>query len=85
MPCPYALLEQYSQTHGPFATDNEPFFIFKNRIPIKAQQINSCLKLIIKKAGFNPKYYGMHSFHAGRSCDLYKLGVSVETIMKLGC
>ena len=47
-------------------------------------EFNLNLKNFIKFAGFNEKLYSSHSLRFGRSCDLYKLGLSVETIKKIG-
>ena len=33
---------------------------------------------------FDDTLYGTHSLRSGRTCDLYKLGLSVETIKKIG-
>ena len=66
------------------ACDNEQFFVFADKSPISPSQLRSCLKLMIRKAGFDPRLYGTHSLRTGRTCDLLKLGLSVETIKKLG-
>ena len=54
------------------------------KTPVTPRHMNSCLKLMIKKCGFDKNLYGTHSLRAGRTCDLYKLGLSVETIKKIG-
>ena len=65
-------------------TDTEPFFVFSDRTPVTPKQMGSCLKIVLKKAGFDQKLYGTHSLRAGQTCDLCKLGISVENIKKLG-
>ena len=84
LPCPYTLLLKYSRMRGNYYRNSDPFFTFADGSPVTARQMSSCLKLMIKKAGFNEKLYGTHSLRAGRTNDLYKLGLSVETIKKLG-
>ena len=82
--CPYSLLRQYALMHGNYKSDCEPFFVFSDRSPVTPKQMGKCIKMILRKAGFNEKLYGTHSMRAGRTCDLFKLGLSVETIKKLG-
>ena len=84
LPCPYKILDKYMKAHGGFRSADESLFVFADNSPVQPQHFSSFLKTNIKKAGFNEKFYGTHSIHAGRCCDLYSLGVSVETIKKLG-
>ena len=84
LPCPYRLLRQYSKKRGGYYRGCEPFFTFSDGSPVKPSHLNHCLKTVIKKAGFNPRVYSSHSLRSGRSCDLFKLGVSVESIKKVG-
>ena len=35
-------------------------------------------------AGFKDELYSVHSVRMGRACDLLKLGLSVESIKKIG-
>ena len=81
---PFELLRHYARVHGPYRQDNETFFTFADGSPIPTQCLSKCLKMMVKHAGFDPVLYGTHSFCTGRSCDLLKLGLSVETIKKLG-
>ena len=83
-PCPYELLRNYAEVRGGFVTDWEPFFIYADRTPVPILQLSSTLRKIIKRAGFNSGLYGSHNLRAGRSCDLYKLGLPVSMIKKLG-
>ena len=83
LPCPFSLLRDYAAERGPFAKDSEPFFIFRYGSPVQPRHVSSCLKTCIKEAGFDSKFYGTHSLCAGRSCDLYKLGLTIETIKKV--
>ena len=82
--CPYQLLRQYSQARGGYASDNEAFFIFRDRKLVTAYQFWTNLKMILRISGFQADFYGTHSLRSGRSCDLHNLGLSVETIKKLG-
>ena len=82
--CPYRLLDEYSKKRGPYQGDMDPFFTFTDGSAIKPAQLRNCLRMLLTKAGFNASLYGSHSFRIGRSCDLLKLGLSVETIKKFG-
>ena len=82
--CPFGLLKLYMQTRGGYVSEAEPFFKFRDNFAVTAQQFRSCFKLMLTKAGFQAKYYSTHSLRSRRSCDLYDLGLSVETIKKLG-
>ena len=84
LPCPFKLLRRFLARRGPCRRRSEPFFIFKDRQPVKPTQFRECLKLCLKRGGFNQRNYNTHSLRLGRSCDLYKLGLSIEKIKKLG-
>ena len=84
LPCPFMLLQQYVSQRIPRTTVNEPFFIFHDGSPVTPRHFNMCLKNTIKKLGFDETLYSGHSLRAGRTSDLLKLGLSVETIKKLG-
>ena len=83
-PCPYELMRQYTTLHGPYRNSSDPFFVFKDGRPVTPYHMRTCLKAIMKEAGYNQKEFSGHSFRKGRSNDLLKLGLSVETIKKIG-
>ena len=85
LPCPYQLLCDYLSVRGPYKRDDEPFFIFRDKMPISPVQFRHCLGQVLKASGFNFQLYSGHSFRAGRACDMLKLGLSIETIKKVGC
>ena len=84
LPCPYQLLREYSVKRGDFCQDADPFFVFSDRSPVRPIDVNACLKQAIQNANFDSSLYGSHSLRIGRSSDLYKLGLSIETIKKIG-
>ena len=83
MPCPYDLLRKYIKSQGPYINNSEPFFMFANKSPIRPAHARHCLKTMLKLAGFQHQLYNFHGIRAGRSCDLYDLGLTVETIKKI--
>ena len=82
--CLYQLLCNYMAVRPQYCCVQEPFFIFRDRSPVTAEHLRSTLKILLAAAGFDPNNYLGHSFRIGRSSDLMKYGVSVETIKKLG-
>ena len=84
LPCPYQLMREYGKARGPYQHENDPFFVFSDGSRVTPAHFRACLKLVLEKAGYNPALFSGHSFRIGRSNDLLKLGLSVETIKKLG-
>ena len=84
LPCPYQMLCEYSSQRGGYASDSEAFFIFRDKSTVKPFHFRKYLKNILILAGFDAKYYGTHSLRAGRSCDLYELGIPIDTIKRIG-
>ena len=82
--CPYRLLQNYLDVRQPSLSDDEQFFVFHDLSPVKPNNFRFVLKQMIKKSGYNQRNYGTHSLRSGRSIDLLEMGVSVETIMKIG-
>ena len=82
--CPYQLLRDFASIRGGYVEDSEPFFMFSDRSHISPQQVNTCLKMVVKETGSDDTLYSGHSMRIGRTSGLYKLGLSVETIKKLG-
>ena len=84
LPCLYGLLRNYVKMRKPYLNDDEQFFVFADRSPVSADHVRKCLRKALKAANFNNKLYSFHCLHSGRAGDLLKLGLSVETIKKLG-
>ena len=84
LPCPFELIRSYLRARGGYSDENEQLIMFKDGTAVPPGHIQKTLKLMIIKAGFDHKFYGSHSLWAGRSCDLFRLGVSIENIKKLG-
>ena len=62
----------------------EPFFIFIDGSPVRPDHMHKTLKFMLSQAGFQAAAYNTHSLRSGRCGDLLKMGISVETIKKLG-
>ena len=88
LPCPFEVLRNYLDRRGTYNVDTEPFFVHLDKQPVTANQFRTCLKQCLKQclklSGFDHESFNTHSSRIGQSCDLYKLGISVQNIMKLG-
>ena len=85
VPCPFELIKTYADRRGSYCeAANEPFFIFSDKTPVQPAHVQKCLKQALLRAHFNPSFYSFHSLRIGRTQDLLKCGLSVETIKKLG-
>ena len=82
--CPYGLLKQYLSLRLKYWSDEEQFFVYRDRSPVKAARASQVLKKMIKACGIEAHHFSVHGLRSGRACDIFKLGVSVETIRKLG-
>ena len=82
--CPYQIIQYYITIRPRYHDPNEQFFIFRDYSPVTALHMTSTLYLMLKLMNYNELLYDCHSFKIGRSCDLMKYGLSVETINKLG-
>lgn len=82
--CPYELLRCYASRHPPYKSDSEQFFVYSDGSPVAARHLRNCLKLALRSEKFDDRLYTLHSARSGRAMDLLKLGLSVETIKKLG-
>ena len=82
--CPYNLLRKFLAIRPKYNRESEPFFVFSDRSPIYPSHAQSVLKEILKKAGFNEKFYSFHSYRAGRAGDLLKMKISIPVIQELG-
>ena len=83
--CPYKLLRHYGKHRGPFKKrSRDPFFVFSDGSKVTPTHARNCLKKILTRAKFDSWAYSFHSLRAGRTLDLLKYGLSVETIKKLG-
>ena len=82
--CPYQILRMYVNTRGRYRTPHENFFIFADHSPVKPYHVRLILRNMLQLLKIDPTNYCCHAFRAGRSIDLLKLGLSVETIKKIG-
>ena len=83
--CPFTLLKDYIAVRpNNTLSASEQFYIFSDRSPVKPSHVRHILKSMISRIGLDPNLYSFHGIRSGRAGDLLRLGVSVETIKKLG-
>ena len=82
--CPFTLLKEYLSVRGPAQNKKEQFFVFSDGSPVTPHHMRTNLKALLSRARFQAKYYDMHSLRIGCATDLLNMGISVETIKKLG-
>ena len=83
--CLYQLLRDFLQVQGPYKTPDEPFFIFSNESPVRPIHMRNSLKTALHLSGLDNGLHGVHSLCSRRAGELLCLGITVETIKKLGC
>ena len=84
--CPFIHLKRYIAARGSrtSSASHEQFFIFRDNTLVHAHHLRKVLKNAITANGLDAKFYDCHCLRLGRAVDLLKLGISVETIKKLG-
>ena len=82
--CPFTILRDFVSRRLHTISEYEQFFIFSDRTPIRPAQLRDVLCSLIDGLGLEAHLYNVHSLRIGRCVDLLRMGVSVETIKKLG-
>ena len=82
--CPFKLTQHFMSLRGRFQEDSEQFFIFRDRSPVQPHHIRKVLRELLSNMNLNGSLYDCHSLCIGRSLDLAKHGVPIETIRRMG-
>ena len=70
--CPFNASREYLAIRGNYEEDNEPFFIFADKQPVKPLHARKILKRALKSVNLNPDLYNFHSIRGGRTSQLVK-------------
>ena len=81
---PFNVIRNYIAMCPPACHEDEQLFVFADNSLVKPGHFRSVLKILLKKIGLDDNLYCIHSLRTGRTGDLLKYGLSVETIKKLG-
>ena len=82
--CPFEIIKTYLDIRKTRQAYHEQFFIFNDRSPVKLFHFRLVLRKLIIYLDLDPDVYQVHGFRAGRTTDMADMGISVETIKKLG-
>ena len=82
--CPFKTLQDYIKIRPAAKSTEEQFFVFADNAPVKQNQLRDYLHIMLNNLQLPNNVYFLHSLRSGRACDLYKMGLSVETIKKVG-
>ena len=69
---------------GTYRDEFEPFFVFRDKSPVKPQQFRDLLRSLLESISLDSSLYDVHSFRGGRTVDLYKFGYSIDQIKTMG-
>ena len=82
--CPFEILRTFLKVRGPYETDEEPFFVFRDRSPIQPGQVLKTLRDLLKNLNLRSEFYSTHSLRAGRSVDMEIFSYSISEIKTAG-
>ena len=83
--CPFQVIRTYVKLRGGYLTQHKNFFVFRDRSVVKPHHLRTILRKCIANVNLNPLHYDCYLLRIGRSCDLMKAGVAIDTIKALGC
>ena len=82
--CPFRLMHKFMLMRGDYINDSDQFFVFRDGMPVTAENARTVLREAIAQLGLDNTIYDFHSFRIGRSSDMAKFGYSLEEIKRLG-
>ena len=82
--CLFNLVRKYLEIRPNCPSEHELLFIFRDGSDVKPVHLRNMLQQLTQSLGLNHTLYSFHGFRGGCATDLYEMGVSVETLKKLG-
>ena len=83
--CPFKSVRKYMKAKGEtYIDEEEPFFVFRDRSPVKPNHMRTILKKMIKRLGMDESLYDTHSLRIGRSSDLIRFGYTIDQVKLAG-
>ena len=82
--CPFQLLQDYVKVRKKYKSEDEQFFVFRDGSQVTPTHLRRMLNILLQRNRIDSTLYSSKAFRAGRASDLLNMGVSVETIRKLG-
>ena len=81
--CPFVWVQKFLSIRKKYVSDGEQFYVFHDCSPVTPSHYLAALKKLLQISNINSKFYSVHIICAGRTKDLFDMGVSVETIKKI--
>ena len=82
--CPCQIILTCANSRLMYVEDNDPFFVFRDGSPVMPSHYRRRLNRALMDIRLEVCYYGYHSMRIGRAIDLYKGGMPVQDIQKMG-
>ena len=82
--CPFKVTRSYINLRGAYEEDEEQFFIFKDRSPVKPHHVHSVLKQAIQNINLDSDLYNFHSLRIGMATEMIRVGCPIKLVKKLG-
>ena len=82
--CPFRLTRKFLHLRGDYVNEDEQFFMFADGSPVRPCHVRSTLRKILTKLNINCYLYDSHSLRIGRTSNLFKQGISIDNIKKMG-
>ena len=82
--CPFRIAREYLGLRGNYCTDDEPFFIFRDKQSVLPSHIRNVLRSALKSMNLPSFNYSYHSLRIGRCSDLISFGTSFELVKLAG-
>lgn len=82
--CPYESVLNYMLTKEKYGSEDEPFFVYIDKSPVKPEHFRQNLKAIMLEANIECESFNTHSFRIGHADDMKIEGKSLEYIQVKG-
>ena len=82
--CPFTIVNEYLEMRVKNKTDQEQFFVFSDRSPVKPEHFRIMLRNLLKFNNIDWTRYRVHDFRSGHATEMLENGVPIDKIRKLG-
>ena len=82
--CPFQLTEIFLKYRGDYDSDDEQFFVFRDKSPVKPDHVRKVLKECLQSLNLDESLYNCQSLRIGRANDMAKYNYSLMEIRQAG-
>ena len=82
--CPFTLVQNYYKLRGGYDSDEENFYVFRDKSPVKPVDMRSVLRLMLSKLNLQDSLYDCHSCRIGRTTDLARWNYPISKLKTMG-